>query len=270
MTFNVNRKIAIGAAAAAAAAFAGGAYAATRGSTSTGRQAFLNDVAKRLHVSPQELAKAYQGAALDQIQAAVAAGKLSQAQADRLKRAIENHAAGPGTLPGGPPFFPGPGPQLWVPPRVGVTDAAAKYLGLSEEQLRDQLVAGKSLAQIAKARGKSTSGLKAAMLAALKTNLEGAVKQKLITSSQEQDMLSRVSGRLDDLINRTSPRFGLHRAGSGGSWQPAPNHGPAGGGLAAPPGAPPAPAPPALAPPAAPPAPAPPGAAAPPAPGPTT
>jgi hypothetical protein len=267
VTFNINRKLAIGAAAAAAAAFAGGAYAATRDSGSSGQQAFLNDVAKRLHVSPQELAKAYQGAAIDQIQAAVAAGKLSQAQADRLKRAIENHAAGPGVMPAAPPFFPGPGPHLWPHPRADVTDTAARYLGLSESQLRDDLVSGKSLAQIAKARGKSTSGLKAAMLAALKANLDGAVKNKLITSSQEKAMLDRASARLDDLINRTSPRFGLHRAGSGGSWQPGPNDGPVGGGLAAPPEAAPGAPSPGAPPPGAPPPEAPAPGAPPPVPG---
>jgi hypothetical protein len=50
--------------------------------------------------------------------------------------------------------------------------AAARYLGLSDTDLRAQLHAGKSLAQVAADRGKSVDGLKDAMLAAAKSNLE--------------------------------------------------------------------------------------------------
>jgi hypothetical protein len=84
MRFTTKRKLAIAATAAAAAAFAGGAYAATQ-TSGTSRQAFLNDVAKRLNVSPTQLQSALQGAFDDQLQAAVTAGKLTQAQADTIK-----------------------------------------------------------------------------------------------------------------------------------------------------------------------------------------
>ena len=46
-------------------------------------------------------------------------------------------------------------------------DASAEYLGLSANDLRTQLQAGKSLADIAKAEGKSVDGLKQALQAAL-------------------------------------------------------------------------------------------------------
>ena len=50
--------------------------------------------------------------------------------------------------------------------------AVAKYLGLSRAELREQLQAGKSLADVAKTQGKSVSGLEDAMVAALTTNLD--------------------------------------------------------------------------------------------------
>jgi hypothetical protein len=95
----------------------------------------------------------------------------------------------------------------------GPLAAAATYLGISRDQLLGQVASGKSLAQVAKAHGKSVSGLKAAVTASLKARLDRAVSAKLITRTQEQEILSRVSSKLDDLINRTPPSFAFHRGG---------------------------------------------------------
>jgi hypothetical protein len=223
------RKLAIGATVLAATAFAGGAYAAAQQSGADSRQAFLNDVAKRLNVSPQQLKSALQGAFNDQLQAAVAAGKITQAQAN----AIKQHAQGKGGVPpfglwrqgGVPPrglWRQGGVPPrgLWRPGRFespahplfpghgGRLAAAAKYLGVSEQQLFNQLSSGKSLAQIATAQGKSVSGLKGAMTAAIRTRLDKAVAAKLLTSAQEQKILSSLSSILDTEINRKGIGFG--------------------------------------------------------------
>jgi hypothetical protein len=225
MRSSLKRKLAIGATATAAAAFAGGAYAATQ-TTSNSRQAFLNDVANRLNVSPQQLKDALNGAFDDQLAAAVAAGKLTQAQANAIKKAIQQRGGAPfafGPLRhfGGPPPLGAPGlaPGLKALPalpghpflraRGGRFEAAAKYLGLSEAQLFNQLASGKSLAQIAKARGKSVSGLKNAMSTAIKARLDKAVSAKLLTSAQEQEILGRLGQALDNQINRRglAPRF---------------------------------------------------------------
>src|SRR5690349_13114610 len=45
-----------------------------------------------------------------------------------------------------------------------INSAAAKYLGLSPQDLNTQLESGKSLSDIATAQGKSVDGLKSAML----------------------------------------------------------------------------------------------------------
>jgi hypothetical protein len=233
MRFTTKRKLAIAATAAAAAAFAGGAYAATQ-TSGTSRQAFLNDVAKRLNVSPTQLQSALQGAFDDQLQAAVTAGKLTQAQANALKQHIQQRGGAPlgfgGLLhPGAPrlrraPGMPGAPGLLGAPghPFLGVHggrfSAAAKYLGVSESQLLKQLASGKTLAQIAKAQGKSASGLKAAMTAAVKTRLDKAVGAKLLTSAQEQKILSNLGSIIDAQINgRAIAKLGFRRGfGPGG------------------------------------------------------
>jgi hypothetical protein len=218
------------------AAFAGGAYAAAQQSGANARQAFLNDVAKQLHVTPKQLSSALKNAAVDQLHAAVAAGRLTQAQADALQRRI---AKGGVPLPGGFGLFgrgllhrfavPGAavGPGFGGPggpgPRAlagglhphGPIEAAATYLGLTPIQLFEQLRSGSSLAQVAKSRGKSVSGLQSAITAAVKARLDKAVAAKWLTSAQEQKILGRLSARLGEVIDRgrSGPRFGFRAPG---------------------------------------------------------
>src|SRR3954469_13099516 len=104
----LNRKFAGAGVAVALLGGAGGALAVTSGSNSSsgGRDAFLNDVAGRLNVTPEKLKGAIQGAFEDQLDAAVKDGKLTQAQADRIKKEPTEH----GALPFGPDGHGGPGP----------------------------------------------------------------------------------------------------------------------------------------------------------------
>jgi hypothetical protein len=227
---SLKRKLAFGTAALAATAFGGGAYAAAQDSGTNSRQAFLNDVAKRLKVTPTELTAALQGAFSDQLAAAVAAGKLTQAQADQIKQhggAPFGGFVAPGGIGGGR-FFGSKGPGRLGGPFGGGLDAAASYLGLTPLALRDQLDAGMSLAQVATARHKPVSGLKGAIVAAIRTGLDKAVAAKQLTSAEEQRIVSRLSARLDGLVDHTgfTPRFGprgpLGHTGKGASLPEAP------------------------------------------------
>jgi hypothetical protein len=197
----LKRKLAIAATPLAAAAFAGGAYAASN--STNPRQQFLDDVAGRLHVSPQQLQDALKGAFTDQLAAAVKAGKITQAQANKIGQRLAN-----GKLPlgfGGRGFFGRHHGFLGGAHRFGEGGAlgvASKYLGLSRQQIVSQLRSGKSLADIATAQGKSAAGLKSALTDAAKTKLDAAKSRGLITDSQEQLILGRLSARLDKIINR--------------------------------------------------------------------
>jgi len=208
----LKRNLVIGLAALAVVALAGGAYAATQSSAPNTRQAFLNDVAKRLHVTPQQLSQALNGATLDQLQAAVKAGRLTQAQADKLAQRLKrNGTAGP--VPFG--FGFGLGPRFMHPPGPGFPggrlgrpfemQAAASYLGLTDAQLFQQLSSGKSLAQIATSKGKTASGLEQAMITSIKTRLDKLVANKMMTAAQEKTVLSRLSARLATVINQKGP-----------------------------------------------------------------
>ena len=187
-----SRKLVIGATSVVMLGGAGGAVAATQGSAGSHRQAYIDDVAKRLNVSPSALIAATRAARSDQINAAVAAGRITQSQAEALKqRARQGY---------GIPFVG----QRFRGGRLGGRGVAAKYLGMPKTTLRSELASGKSLAQIAgSTTGKSVDGLKAAIVSAQKARLANAVSSVWITSAQEQERLANLSSRVDALLQRS-------------------------------------------------------------------
>ena len=129
---------------------------------------------------------------------AVAAGKLTATQEQTMLAGLKAHLDDIVNRSGPPPGGPGHGG-----PHFGA--AAAAYLGLTEDALRTQLHSGKTLAQVASAQGKSVAGLKAAILAGAKTQLDKAVADGKITADQANTMLAELASHLDDLVNRTGP-----------------------------------------------------------------
>jgi hypothetical protein len=71
---------------------------------------------------------------------------------------------------------------------------------MSEDALRGQLFSGKSLADVAKAKGKSVSGLEQAMLAAARTQLADAVKRGFLTPAQARKMEAMLARHINDLV----------------------------------------------------------------------
>src|SRR3954454_19599716 len=113
MSISAKRKLAVGAAGLAVLAGGGGAYAAGNTSSPSGsaakpadhaaeQKAFLDDLAKRLNVTRDQLDAAIKGAAEARIDAAVAAGKLTKEQGDEAKKRLESGALPVPGLGGGP------------------------------------------------------------------------------------------------------------------------------------------------------------------------
>ena len=201
----MRRKVLAGAAAALAVGGAGAGVAATKLTTSSPSEeskAIVNDAAKSLGVEPSKLSAALKQAFEHRIDAAVAAGRLTKEQGEELKQRIESD-----DFPlFGPPAF---GHGFGAPhPFFHGLDAAASYLGLTEEQLHSRLASGKTLAQIAKAQGKSVDGLKDALLKDAEQHLDAAVKAGRLSTAQEKRVLAELEQRIDDLVNGTlSDRF---------------------------------------------------------------
>ena len=215
----MRRKVIAGAAAALAVGGAGAGVAATKlATTSPGEEskAIVNDAAKNLGVEPSKLSAALKKAFEDRIDAAVAAGRLTKEQGAELKQRIESD-----DFPlFGPPAF---GHGFGAPhPFFHGLDAAASYLGLTEDELHSRLESGKTLAEVAKAQGKSVAGLKDAMVADAKKHLDAAVKAGRLSSAEEQRVLADLEQRIDDLVNGKLPDRFPRRHGFGFRDRPGP------------------------------------------------
>jgi hypothetical protein len=198
--------------ASAAVVLAGGgaAIAEARRGGDGAASSFLDAVAKHLGVSRERLDEATKAAALEQVDAAREAGRITEEQADALEARIE---AGE-TPPFFGPFFGGAHGGM---PHFGVDlAAAAEYLGVSEAELRGRLALGESLADVAEAEGKSVDGLKEALVADAEERLDEAVDDGMLTEEQAKTMLDRLRSRVDALVEGELPRWRGHRGGPPG------------------------------------------------------
>jgi hypothetical protein len=113
----------------------------------------------------------------------------------------------------------GSGYGMWA--GAPVMQAAASYLGVSQDTLLSQLQSGKSLADIATAQGKSVSGLKSAILAAGTKQINASTT---LSAAQKADLISGLKSHLDAIVNGTYPAgMGMHRMGQPGrgpGWMP--------------------------------------------------
>ncbi len=184
-------------------------------------QAVLDDAAKRLGVTSDKLRDALSAAESAQIDQAVKDGKLTQKQADAIKarRTQSGRVLGGGPLggrgPGGPGMhrFGGPGSRGHGRALGAVGLDLAKALGLTRDKLHEQLRAGKSVADIAKAQGKSLADVRSSLKADAKAQADKAVKAGDLTRKQADELLSRLDDRLEHLGDkRELPR--LHRRGA--------------------------------------------------------
>jgi ribosomal protein S4 len=85
----------------------------------------------------------------------------------------------------------------------GLVHVATTYLGVTAQQLRTELEAGKTLAQVATEHGKTAAGLEQAITSAVKTRLDKAVAAGHLKAQTEQTILTRLGKRLDTLVNHS-------------------------------------------------------------------
>jgi lambda repressor-like predicted transcriptional regulator len=210
------RWLALGALAAALAVGAGAALAASGAADDS----FLGGVAKRLGITEDKLKDAIRDEQIARIDQAVQDGDLTQAEGERLKERVRSGEQ-PGLFPG-KPFARGFGFDFGFdiagPVLRGVDNqlkTAADYLGLTQAQLRDELSDGDSLADVARQKGKSVDGLKAAMRAALKQDLDKAVADGNLTRTQADDLYEKLSGGIDTIVEKGLPFSGRLGRGFG-------------------------------------------------------
>jgi polyhydroxyalkanoate synthesis regulator phasin len=196
-----NAKLTMLAAAGAAVAIAGGgaAVAATGAlSPEEESQAVIDDAAQQLGVEPNALSDALKDALKARLDAAVADGRLSQEQADELKERIDS---GDSPLVFGGLGLRGFGHVGHFGHLAGL-DGAASYLGLTEAELRAELEDGKSLADVAKAEGKSVDGLVQKLVDSASDRLDQAVEDGGLTRARADEIKQDLEAHITDLVNR--------------------------------------------------------------------
>jgi polyhydroxyalkanoate synthesis regulator phasin len=167
---------------------------------------FLAKVAAKLGIGEDKLKSAVDEAYSETIDEQVAAGKLTQDQADMLKE--RGFQVGP--------MFGGRGGMRMGFGGVDLMQSAAEALGLSADELMTQLRDGKSPADVAEAQGVSVDTLKSDLLAAVKTKLDTLVSDGKITQDQADQMYSRTESNIDQIISGTRPfGGGCPRGGPG-------------------------------------------------------
>jgi ribosomal protein S20 len=187
----------------------GGVAIATAQTDGDSPRAFFDAVARHLGISSEELEDATKAAAIEQVDAALEAGRITEEEAERLKERIESAD--------GVPFF-GPrfgfrgfhgGLRLHAP--GGQLSAAADYLGLSVAELRERLRDGESLADVARAENKGVDGLEQALLDAVEKKLDEAVGDGDLTRAQADRIRERIESHIDDIVNGSVQEWRFHR-----------------------------------------------------------
>jgi hypothetical protein len=170
--------------------------------------ASLDDLAERLGIERAKVDAALEDIALDEVDWALAAGFVTEAQAKALKERVKDGLPGLGRFGFG--HFGhfghfGFGHLGFGGGGLGLDGflAAAQYLDLSATRLRNALE-DKTLAEIAGDEGKSVDGLKQALLSASRESLADARADDALTQKQEDALLERLESNLDDIVNGRS------------------------------------------------------------------
>jgi hypothetical protein len=157
----------------------------------------LADEAKAKGKTAADLISAVVAAEKKVLDAEVSAGWITSAQETSLVSSLTNAITD--LVNNGPPV-----PPSGLGTHQSLLDLASSFLGISVSDLQADLKAGKTLADEAKAKGKSVSDLVNALVAPTKTDLDSRVKDGTITQAQETAILNRLTTRLTDVVNGTT------------------------------------------------------------------
>ncbi len=181
---------------------------------------YIKKLAANLGIDEQKLRDALKATSLQEIDAAVASGKLTQAQADKIKEAINSGKIMMGGFhaPGGPGMGDRGGKGGGGAMIQGADIAA--FLGITEDQLRTEQQGGKSLAQVAEAHGKTRDQLKAFLTQEHNTRIDAAVTAGKMTADQAANAKAAFATAVDRMIDGVMPNKPMGGRGPMGGGAP--------------------------------------------------
>jgi polyhydroxyalkanoate synthesis regulator phasin len=158
---------------------------------------FLNKLAGNLNVSPDQLKDALKTTGLQTVDDLVASGKLTQAQADKLKEKINSgQGLGIGKLLGGRKAG-----KIRAAFRKQIGASAATAIGISVDDLRGELKGGKSIADVAAEHNVSLDTVKSRITADVQARFDQAVQAGKLKQDRADAMLKRLTDNLDKILN---------------------------------------------------------------------
>ena len=161
------------------------------------------------------------GALKDALKSLVTDGTLTQAQADKVATTLDQNL--PKRGPGGPGHM---GMRMRGGPAHLEPADVAKVLGITPAELRTQLEAGKTLAQIAAAEGMSKAALISGLVKAAEAELAQAVKAGRLTQAQADTIKGTLTARITEKVDKVGP--GPRRADHHGGMMAPPDEAPSG------------------------------------------
>ncbi len=146
----------------------------------------LAKVADKLGVSEEELQTAFDEARDETIDEKVAEGLLTEEQAERARESGFPLGA----------RFRGAGEHKGY-----VREATAQVLGMSQEELKDELKGGSSLAEIVEAQGMTVNDFKVELLNQLQALLDSNVADGTITQEQSDRIFGCAEEKIDSILS---------------------------------------------------------------------
>ena len=190
----------------------------------------LADIAKAKGVDIEKVKTAILEDFTAKEQAEVASGEHTQAEVDakiaEFKTRLDDMVNG--VKPAGKPGDMGGKGMGEHGPRGGApfaSEAVAKSLGLTADELRTELQSGKSLADIAKAKGVDIEKVKTAILEDFTAKEQAEVASGEHTQAEVDAKIAEFKTRLDDMVNGVKPAGMPGDMGGKGMGE----HGPRGG-----------------------------------------
>jgi len=179
------------------------------------------DVAKAKNIDLATVKAALVAEAKAHVDAEVAAGKHTAAEGATELAEITSRIDTMLTTAGLPAHGPegmggkgGPGEMRGGPGRF-MTDALAKVLKVTTQELHTQLSSGKSLADVAKTQNVSLADVKAVLTSDFSAHLAEEVTSGEHTQAEADAKLAEFKTNLDTMVNRVGPAGGMHGEGHG-------------------------------------------------------
>lgn len=177
---------------------------------------FVKRLAANLGMDEQVVREALEKTGLEMVDQAVTDGDIDQAMADKIKAMIESGATegfsfgnlrGFGSFGGEKPAMPfgGSGSGFSAFGGFGVfgnsMGAITTFFGLSMPELMAEMTSGKSLGEIAEARGKSRADLKAFILAEATKAIDQALAEGKLTAEKAATAKAELGKAIDQALD---------------------------------------------------------------------